>query len=174
MPERPVGRTDAMQTKQFVMISKAFSDGVSLQKDGPLLTREYSNECILDAGRSYRTEASFIPKLVAKHFITTLTVDEELTYYECIAFERRTVMKKFSETTNIFPKDKVSRYCSHLVFDPDTTTRRYIAGIELLPAQKYVVTGEELEDEVSDATDCTGKNTMNGDIDDCQLLNGEM
>ena len=176
--KQPVELLDNMHPQQFVMISKAYSDGISLRKDGPQIKREFYSDCILDAEKSYRTAATFTSKLVPKHFVTTLTVADELIYYESIAFERRTVLKNFSETTNIFlPKEVNRRYYSGLLFNPNATTQSYIAGIELCPAQKCVVTTEELNYmEKSDPVECGGKKTMNGDIDTSEkrLINGEI
>lgn len=166
-----------MHPQQFVLIPTAFSDGVSLQKEGPQLTKEFNSEFILLDDKTYRTEATFVPKLVAKHFVTTLTVGDELTYYESIAFERKTVMTSYSETTNIFiPKDRMTVYCSSVFFEPNATKRLYITGAELLPAQKIVVTEETLEGtDASDATECFEKGAVNGDINDNQqIVNGEM
>ena len=176
-PGKPVDQLNKMHPQQFVLISKAYSDGISLQKDGPQMTKEFSSECILDGSKTFRTAACFVPKLVAKHFVTTLTVGDELTYYESIAFERRTVLQNFSETTNIFiPKDKINKYCSSLLFEPDATKRHFIAGIELLPAQKFVVRNEAIDyDGEVDATECGERSAINGDINVCQeIINGEM
>lgn len=165
-----------MPPSEFVLISKAFSDGLSLQKDGPLVTKEYSSKCILEGGNSFVTAASFVSKLVPKHFVTTLKVDDELTYFESVSFERRTVMQNFSETINVFSKDTVNTFCSNLFYEPNTTKKIYIAGIELLPAQKCcVVIGEGGLNHDSDATQCGEKSgAMNGDISGCQLINGEV
>lgn len=173
---RPVELLDDMHPQQFVMISKAYSDGISVRKDGPQITKEALSYCKYDAERSYRTEATFTPKLVPKHFVTTLIVADELTYYESIVFERRTVLKNFSETTNVFlPKAVKHIYYSGLLFDPNATTRSYIAGVELCPVQKCVVMKEINHVEVSDPVECVNKKAVNGDINGCeQLTNGEM
>lgn len=157
------------------MISRAFSDGVSLRKDGPQLTKAFSSELVMDAGMSYVAAAEFISKWVAKHFVTTLTVDDELTYMECVVFGRQTVMQKFSETISVFPKDKANRYCSNLLYEPNATNMRYVAGIDLLPAQKFVVREKELDDinGEGDATEIKEKSSMNGEMNGSQLINGE-
>lgn len=172
---RPVDPLNDMHP-QFIMISKAYSDGISLRNDGPQISRETLSYCKYDDERSYRTEATFTPKLVPKHFVTTLIVGDELTYYESILLERRTLLKKFSETTNVFlPKVVKHIYYSGLLFDPNATTRSYIAGVELYPTQKCVAMKEFNHVEMNDSVECVNKKAVNGDINGCeQLTNGEM
>lgn len=173
---KPVELLDVMHPQQFVMISKNYSDGISLRKDGPQITKETLSYCKYDDERSYRTEATFTPKLVPKHFVTTLIVGDELTYYESILLERRTMLKKFSETTNIFlPKEVKHIYYSGLLFDPNATTRNYIAGVELYPVQKCIVMKEINHVEMSDSVECVSKKAVNGDMNGYeQLTNGKM
>lgn len=175
--EEPVDLRHKMHHKDFVAIPITFSDGITLRKEGPRLTKEFNSECILLDDKTFRTKASFVPKLVAKHYVTSLIVGDELTFYESITFERKTVMTNYSETTNIFiPRDKVHSYCSSVLFEPDATKRLYITGAELLPAQKVIVTEEMLDySNASDATEFVEKGTVNGDINyGQQIINGDM
>lgn len=154
----------------FIMIPRSYSDGLSIVKEGPVITRAFSSERRFDCGRSFRTGAKFVSKLVPKRFVTTLTVDDHLTRYcECIAFQRRTVTKQYSETTNIFlPKEAdASSYRSTLRFDPDATTLYYSASLEVLPARRASAV-----DECPDATDWVEKSVTNGEVH--QQLNGEI
>lgn len=164
-----------MYPQQFALISKAYTEEISLQKDGSQITREFTSECTYNEDRTFQTVGTFIPKLVPKHFVTTLTVADELVYYESIAFERRTVLKNYSETTNIFlPKEKTYKYRSSLVFQPNHVKKYYKVGTELLPAQKYDATEELNHLESGAPSGCGDKCAVNGDINGYpQLINGE-
>lgn len=174
--EDPVACSNVMDSQQFVMISKAYSNGISVWKVGPRITKEFGTVCNFNSEKSFRTAGTFVKKFVPKHYVTTLTVADDLTYTESIAFERRTVMKNFSETTNIFlPKVSSVKYCSTLLFVPNAIKRNYITGVELCPAQKFVVVEEISDLGVCGAKVCREKLPVNGDINGHQLLiNGEV
>ncbi|XP_054718734.1 uncharacterized protein LOC129228116 [Uloborus diversus] len=150
------------------MIPKAYLESVSLRKEGARLTSEFRSTCRYNNEKSYLSSALFVPKMVARHFVTVLTVDEGITYYESVEFERKTVVSQYSETVNQFPKEKGKEcYRTSLRFDPNWTCRHYVTGIELIPVQRLAVAAEsDVEKKITETK------LTNGDVYEEELTNG--
>ncbi|KFM60693.1 hypothetical protein X975_19415, partial [Stegodyphus mimosarum] len=90
----------------------------------------------------FTAAASLEPKPILDDNAVNLSVEEISTHYEAIEFKHKFTMTQFSETVNIFPKEKIHTYCSIFIYEPRAQTY-FITGVALIPGQKIVPLAED-------------------------------